>query len=96
MKKILLYLALTILSTHVFSQKGNSFIELVSSPGIKVYIDNKYVGITTSTDNGLFIKGIVAGSHVLKLEKSNFKTQRDVIELKSKEVLLLQGKTIYN
>ena len=87
MKKLLLNILLIAFSLSVYSQKGDCFIEIQADPDIKVYLDNKYVGTTSKSENGLFIQEIPAKTYALKLEKANFQTQRDVIHLKQSQVL---------
>jgi hypothetical protein len=98
MAKLTLIIALLSLffsSTILFSQgkdskkkieisSGNLYIQC--SPGFKIYIDDVLEGITTQEEEGLFIKNISSGSHVIKIKKTGFE---DLI----KETTIVANKT---
>lgn len=54
MKKLLLAFLLTAIVINVYSQK--SHIQVVADPGISVYIDGEFKGVTNSEFGGLLFR----------------------------------------
>jgi len=92
MKKILLGFLMIALVFNSFSQEGDCFVEIISESGIMVYLDNNYVGTTSNAENGLIIQDVASGTHALRFERKNFKSQRDVIKLSHGQVLTYKVK----
>lgn len=68
----LLALALAVLGglTPVFAAERSGFIEIVCEKDLKVFLDNKFVGV--SDDAGLTLRHIAVGPHVIRLEKEGY------------------------
>lgn len=91
MKNVLLQL-LILFSINAFSQGDRCKIVVKSEPGIKVYLDNKYSGVTTKEDRGFSINNIESGTYKLKFENSDSQVQDDVINLIPGQVLYYKVK----
>ncbi len=50
-------------------------IQVTCEPALRVYLDGKFVGTSASKDDGLFLSGVAAGAHVIRVEKEGFAPQ---------------------
>ncbi|MFI5165743.1 MAG: PEGA domain-containing protein [Thermoanaerobaculales bacterium] len=50
-------------------------VQVLSEPGLRVYLDNKFVGTSSAKDDGLFLADVPSGSHVIRVEKDGFLPQ---------------------
>ena len=50
-------------------------IRVLCEPGVQIYVDDGFQGITKSTADGLYIEGVAAGSHTVRAEKRGFAPQ---------------------
>ena len=87
MKKLiwLAFLILGLSSVSTYSQ--NAYIQVISEPNVKVFIDNQFNGITNTEINGLIVENITPGKHTIKLIKEGFNPQQEIISLEANEVL---------
>jgi len=84
MKKVISAILCFICSVGlIFSQ--NSSIQIMSDPGISVYLNGQYTGITNVELKGLIIENLDAGGYSLKFTKEGFNPQGDSILLKEGE-----------
>ncbi len=64
-------------------------IEVRSEADLKVFLDNKFVGL--STDHGLFLRDVPVGPHVVRVEKEGYYPQNsDTFLLESDQVYLFE------
>ncbi len=64
-------------------------IEVRSEADLKVFLDNKFVGV--STDHGLFLRDVPVGPHVVRVEKEGYHPQNsDTFMLESDQVFLYE------
>lgn len=82
-----------IILTIAFSAKAkaqNSFIQVVADPGISVFLNGEFKGITNDELGGLIIEKLSSGTYTIKVVKEGFKPQEEIITVKSGEVLRYQ------
>jgi hypothetical protein len=54
-------------------------LHVSSSPGLRVYVDNKLVGLTTAEEAGLQLTTLLAGEHQVRIEKAGYQSKRFVV-----------------
>jgi hypothetical protein len=60
---------------------GNLYVR--SSPGLRVYVDNQFVGLTTAEQAGLQLPALLAGEHRVRVEKAGFKSKQFVVVIQA-------------
>ncbi|MGD1146483.1 MAG: PEGA domain-containing protein [Thermoanaerobaculaceae bacterium] len=50
-------------------------IQVSCEPGLRVYLDGKFVGTSSPKDDGLFLADVAGGGHVIRVEKDGFAPQ---------------------
>jgi len=79
--KRLLWLCLLILTiVPTLSFAGD--IQVACEPGLRVYLDGKFVGTSSSKDDGLFLADVPGGAHVIRVEKDGFVPQSFQVDVK--------------
>jgi hypothetical protein len=64
-------------------------IQVSAEDGLKVYLDNKFVGVTT--DRGLMLRNVPIGPHVVRVERERYHPQNsDTFMLESDQVYLFE------
>jgi hypothetical protein len=58
------------LPIQAMAQTGS--LQVTCEPGVRIYIDHQFFGMTNETDNGLFIEELAPGTHRLKAVRSGF------------------------
>jgi hypothetical protein len=58
-------------------------LHLSSSPGLRVYVDNQFVGLTTDEQAGLRIPALPVGEHRVRVEKAGFHSKRFVVVIQA-------------
>ena len=75
---VLLFVSLLVQSVF-FPQYSHSSstgdLQILSSPDISIFIDDKYVGTTKIKQGGLFVSGLQVGSHSLTAIKNLYQTK---------------------
>ena len=56
-------------------------IQVLCEPGLRVYLDGEFAGISTAKDDGLFLANIAKGQHRLWIEKDGFLSQNFVVDV---------------
>lgn len=64
----------------------DTFIQVKSEPGISVYLDGIFIGVTTSEFNGLIIEEVQPGERVIGLIKEGFNPKEETILVRAGEV----------
>jgi uncharacterized protein (TIGR02145 family) len=82
--RINILLLLTSICFGLHSQ--TSYIQVVSEPGISVFLDATFKGTTTLDIGGLIIEKVFPGSHKIKVIKEGFNPQEEWISIKLGEV----------
>ena len=54
-----------------------------SSPGLRVFVDNQFVGLTTAEQEGLQLPALLAGEHRVRVEKTGYQSKRFVIVIQA-------------
>jgi len=87
----LLLLVISLMCLFVFAQ-GVGYIQIKCEPGATVFLDNNFVGNTSSELGGLILQDIPAGSHQIKIVKEGFEPQSVKIDLKVNEIYVYEVK----
>jgi hypothetical protein len=74
--------------SNTFSQ--TSYIQIVSEPGISVFLDGAFKGTTTVDLGGLIIRDVAYGGHLIKVVKEGYLPQEESITIKAGEVFTYQ------
>lgn len=61
--------------------KGN--LHVSSSPGLRVYVDNKFAGVTTAEQAGLQVPALLAGERQVRVEKAGYQSKRFVVVIQA-------------
>lgn len=77
-------LIVTTFRGNLFAQ--TSYIQVISEPGISVFIDGIFKGKTNSEFSGLIIENIQPGYRIIRVVKEGFNPQEEGITLKPGEV----------
>jgi hypothetical protein len=72
------------------AQSQTSHIQVVSEPGISIYLDGQFKGITSTDLGGLIIQNIFSGQHTIKVVKEGYLPQEEIITVKPSEVFTYQ------
>jgi hypothetical protein len=58
-------------------------IQVACGPGLRVYLDGKFVGTSNAKDDGLFLANVAQGAHTIRVEKDGFLPQTFNIEVQN-------------
>ena len=87
------WLYLLMVSTVVaFGSVGVAFIELKAPPGLSVYLDENYIGLTNADHSGMYIE-TAPGDHRISVHKSSYKAQVFSVSLANNQVMALEVET---
>jgi len=56
-------------------------IQVLCEPGLRVYLDGEFAGVSTVKDDGLFLANVAKGQHRLWVEKDGFLSQNFVVDI---------------
>ena len=87
----LLLLLINLMCLFVFAQ-GVGYIQIKCEPGATVFLDNNFMGNTSSELGGLILQDVPVGSHVIKIVKEGFEPQSVKIDLKINEIYVYEVK----
>jgi len=68
-----------VMSVAALSVAGD--IQVFCSPGLRVYLDNEFIGTSSAKEDGLFLMSVANGSRTIRVEKDGFVPQRIQIEV---------------
>jgi len=85
----LLFLLISLIYLFALAQSVG-YIQIKCEHGATVFLDNNFVGNTTSEVGGLILQDVPAGSHVIKIVKEGYQPQSVKIELKENEIYLYE------
>jgi hypothetical protein len=57
-------------------------LQVTCRPGVRVYLDGDFVGLTTADEDGLFLREVSAGGHVIRVEKLGYEPQELEVEVR--------------
>jgi hypothetical protein len=87
-----LFLLLIGLSCLTYLEAQTSYIQVISEPGISVYLDGELKGKTSTEFDGLVIQNVSSGNHKIKFVKEGFNPQEMSITITSGIVLAVTVK----
>ena len=87
----LLFSLISLMCLFVFAQDVG-YIQIKCEPGVTVFLDNNFVGNTSSELGGLILQKVPAGSHQIKIVKEGFEPQSVKIDLKVNEIYVYEIK----
>lgn len=67
-----------------------TYIQVVSEPGISVFLDGVLKGKTTSDVRGLIIENVSPGSQTIKVVKEGFNPPEERVQVKRGMYILIQ------
>jgi len=82
MKSLRYVLPLLLISVSVVSFAGD--IQVLCEPGLRVYVDDEFVGTSSTREDGLAVVNIEPGKHIVRVEKDGFLSQSfevDILDL---------------
>ena len=56
-------------------------IQVSCAPGLRVYLDGNLVGTSSAKEDGLYLVGVAAGRHTIRVEKEGFLAQSFQVEV---------------
>ena len=74
-------------SLGLLRAENNGYIQVTCEPGIQVFLDGKFKGVSNVGQGGFIMTGIAAGSHSLKVFKEGFSAQEDTVNVVAGKVL---------
>ena len=87
----LLFSLISLICLFVFAQDVG-YIQIKCEPGVTVFLDNNFVGNTSSELGGLILQKVPVGSHQIKIVKEGFEPQSVKIDLKVNEIYVYEIK----
>ena len=70
-----------LLMTGVAAMSCAGDIQVACEPVLRVYLDGKLAGTSSSKEDGLFLANVPAGAHVIRVEKDGFVPQSFQVEV---------------
>lgn len=70
-----------LLLTGVAAMSFAGDIQVAGEPGLRVYLDGKFVGTSSSKEDGLFLANVPEGAHIIRVEKDGFVPQSFQVEV---------------
>jgi len=58
-------------------------LQVTCRPGVRVYLDGDFVGLTAVDEDGLYLRDVPAGGHVVRVEKLGFEPQEVDVEVRA-------------
>ncbi len=78
---VIIFIFISIIPLSMAQDTGD--LQVTSKPGIRIYIDNTFAGITKDAEDGLYIEDIEVGQHEIRAEKEGFVTKRFAVTIES-------------
>lgn len=78
-----LLIALAVAEAALADPLPSGNLHVSSSPGVRVYVDNQFAGLTTADQAGLRVSALLAGEHQVRVEKIGYKSKRFVVVIKA-------------
>ena len=85
MKRNTVILAIILLFSSLLASE-TAYIQVISEPGISVFLDNIFKGKTTQDMGGIIVENVEGGVHTIKFIKTGYKLQESSIFIRAGEV----------
>ena len=66
-------------TSALLAQPGTGYIQVTVEPGVQVFLDGSFKGVSTAEQGGLILSGVTPGRHQLKVVKEGFQPQEDTV-----------------
>ncbi len=66
---------------------GTGDLQVTCEPGVRIFVDNTFKGVSKESDGGLFIPDLTPGPHTVKVLKKGFYTYEKSVEIKEFEAV---------
>lgn len=76
-------LMVLVMGVTVFAE---SYIQVVCEPGVKIFLDGTFKGISNADDSGLIIENLVPGTYEVKAVRTGFASQQSRLIVAEKDV----------
>jgi hypothetical protein len=73
------------LSTELSAQGGD--IQITCEPGLRIYLDGKFVGKSNANEDGKYLSNISSGRHIIRVEKTGFSPKEFIRDIRAGEVI---------
>lgn len=70
---------------------AHTYLQVISEPGVSIYLEDEFEGTTNWTDSGLNLK-VSPGTYDVQAKKEGFATQQTRVSLKKSDVVVWQLK----
>jgi formylglycine-generating enzyme required for sulfatase activity len=67
-------------------QKATGYIQVTCEPGIKIFLDGTFKGVTNADVGGLILEGVPAGTHQLRMVKEGFNPSEAAVKVEAGKV----------
>ena len=71
---------------------GTGDLQVTCEPGVRVFIDNNFRGVSTESEGGLFISDLTPGAHTVKVIKKGFDAYEGKVVIKEFEAVEVKVK----
>lgn len=81
--------ALLIFVFNISIQEGlaqDTFIQVISEPGVSVFLDGVFQGVTSSEFNGLIIQNVEPGNRIIRVIREGYNPQEESLSIVAGEV----------
>ncbi len=68
------------------AQEAKGYLQIKGNPGISIFLDEEFKGITSNDLGGLIIQNVIPGTHTIKAVKEGFQPQIDSVSVAVNEV----------
>lgn len=72
-----------VLLTTVPAMSFAADIQVACGPALRVYLDGRFVGTSSSKEDGLFLANVPGGAHIIRVEKDGFVPQSFQVEVRN-------------
>ena len=71
---------------------GTGDLQVTCEPGVRIFVDDNFVGVSKESEGGLFIADLTPGAHTLKVIKKGFAEYKDEVVIKEFEAVEVEVK----
>jgi hypothetical protein len=79
MKRVFPLFLLLLIGLPTFSLAGD--IQVLCEPGLRVFLDGEFMGVSNAKEDGLFLPNVPIGEHVIRIEKDGFLPQSFTVQI---------------
>jgi len=88
-----IFVSVVMMITTIVIEAQTSYIQVVSEPGISVFLDGEFKKTTNSEMGGLIIENVSPGLHTIRVIKDGFSPQEERLNIKQGEVYTYKVKS---